>query len=207
MRAWMNVVQALDALLEAFNDLGKLSPEELRKGQRLSPSADNFKQVGGRVFYSAIRHIAANDIAKANRGLPSKGLHTLTVYSPQKYATMKCFLGANNSSGFAIAHGDQLVSVFSTAGSSGNAIMAAAIANGVRRLDCFAFRDAEGNISGPLYRLYSNHGFHIDTDMNSGTPGEAYAIQHGVSDYVDEAGIVHPDDPRVVIFMRRSASP
>jgi len=203
MRVWINLLEDMFASLdEAYSDLGKLSPEQLRKGQRLSPSVDNFKQVDARIFHSAIRHITANDIAKANKGLPSKGLHTLSVYTVKQYQDMRCFLGINNSSGFAI-HGDELVSVFSTGGASGNALMMAAIANGARRLDCFAIRDAQGTISGPLFRLYSSHGFHIDTDMNAGIPGEPYAIQQGVSDYVDDAGQVHPDDPRVIIFMRR----
>ncbi|CAM6053352.1 unnamed protein product [Sphagnum tenellum] len=191
------------SLDEAYSDLGHLSSEQLRKGQSLNPSSIyNFRQVSGRVFYKAIRHVAANDIAKMNKGLPSKGLHTLSVYKPQEYADMKCFLGINNSSGFAI-HGDELVSVFSSGEPSGNAILVAAIDKGARKLDCFATRDKHGKISGPLFRLYSNHGFHIDTSMNSGIPGEAYAIQNGVSDYVDDEGNVHPDDPRVVIFMRR----
>jgi hypothetical protein len=117
---------------------------------------------------------------------------------------MKCYLGVNNSSGYAIAHRDELVSVFSSQGSSGHAIVKDAINNGAKRLDCFAIRNNKtGNISGDLYRLYSMNGFKIDKSMNSGTPGEPYAIVNGVSDYVDDNGNVHPEDPRVVIFMKR----
>jgi hypothetical protein len=39
--------------------------------------------------------------------------------------------------------------------------------------------------------------------MNDGEPGQAYAIQKGVSDYVDDNEKVYPNDPRVVIFMKR----
>lgn len=80
--------------------------------------------------------------------------------------------------------------------------MLSAIENGAKRLDCFAIR-RNGKIEGQLFNLYSNYGFKIDTDMNSGKKGEPYAIVNGVSDYVDENGVVHPDDERVVIFMKR----
>ena len=53
---------------------------------------------------------------------------------------MKCFLGKNNSSGFCIAHGNELVSVFSSQKSSIDAIMKNAILQGGRRLNCFALR-------------------------------------------------------------------
>lgn len=192
----------IDIILEAFKDLGRLSPEELKKGQRLEPDdPDNFRQVDGRVFHKAISRIRQNDIA---RGDTAKGLKTLTVYSPNEYQQMECYLGINNSSGYCINDGDELVSVFSSQGSSGNAIMISAIENGARRLDCFAIRDLKtGEISGDLYRLYKRFGFQIDRSLNVGTPGEPYAIVNGVSDYVDDNGNVHPDDPRVVIFMRR----
>lgn len=185
-------------ITEAFSDIGKLDPEQLQKGQRLVPNGDNFKQVDGRVFYQAVSRIRSNDIA---RGDQAKGLDTLTVYSPKEYNHMKCFLGLNNSSGYAI-HGDELVSVFSTQGSSGNAIVQDAIQNGARRLDCFAVRNKEGKIEGSLYTLYKRNGFQLDTDMNSGNQGEPYSVQNGVSSYVDEHEVVHPNDPRVVIFMK-----
>ena len=184
--------------MEAFSDLGKLSPEKLQKGQRLTPNENNFQQVNGRVFYQAVSRIRSNDIAKGDQ---ARGLDTLTVYSPKEYNSMKCFLGLNNSSGYAL-HGDELVSVFSTQGSSGNAIVQDAIKNGARRLDCFAIRNKEGKIEGSLYTLYKRNGFQLDTTMNSGNEGEPYSIQNGVSSYVDDDGVVHPSDPRVVIFMK-----
>jgi len=183
---------------ETFKDMGKLSDKELKKGKRLDKTAkDNFKKVDARVFYEAISKIKANDIAKKDK---AKGLETLTVYSPKEYKDMDCYLGKNNSSGYALHH-EELVSVFSTQGSSGSAIVQDAIRNGAKRLDCFATR-INGKISGQLYSLYSRNGFKIDTSMNSGKPGEAYTIIKGVSDYVDDNEKVHPDDERVVIFMK-----
>jgi len=183
---------------ETFKDMGKLSDEELQKGKRLDKtSEDNFVKVDARVFHKAISKIKANDIAKKDN---AKGLETLTVYSVKEYEDMDCYLGKNNSSGYALHH-DELVSVFSTQGSSGSAIVQDAIRNGAKRLDCFATR-INGKISGQLYSLYSRNGFKIDTSMNSGKPGEAYTIVKGVSDYVDDNGKVHPDDERVVIFMK-----
>jgi hypothetical protein len=192
----------LKELFEKFYDMGRLSPEQLEKGQKLFDEND-FSEVDGTTFFRAISKIKENDIAKLNKGLPHKGLETLSVYNRSDYNKMKCFLGHNNSSGYAINHGDELVSVFSTKGSSGDAIMKSAVKNGAKHLDCFAFRKGK-EIYGPLYSLYSRHGFKIDKSMNSGTPGEAYAIVDGVSDFVDDEGKVHPEDPRVVIFMRIS---
>jgi len=199
----MNILDKINLLLDDFKDLGKLSPEELQKGQYLNPAdKDNFKQVSGRVFYNAIRKIRENDIAKLNKGLPSKGLKTLTVYNAGDYKKMKCFLGKNNSSGYCIAHKNELVSVFSSQKSSGDAIVVSAIKNGARKLDCFAFRK-NGKISGPLYKLYSKYGFKINTSMNDGKPGEPYAVIKGISDYVNDKGEVEPDNPQVVIFMKK----
>ena len=181
---------------EAFKDIGKLEPEELTKGQKLS-NAEDFKEVDARVFYNAISKIKENDLAK---GDARKGLDTLTIYSVNEYKDMNCYLGINNSSGYALHHGE-LVSVFSTQGSSGNAIVKSAIKNGAKRLDCFAARE-DGRISGALFNLYSKNGFKIDTSMNSGKEGEAYSIKNGISSYVDENDVVHEDDPRVVIFMK-----
>jgi hypothetical protein len=200
----IDIYERISSLLEAFKDIGKLSPEQLKKGQKLDPKDDdNFTPVTGRVFHKAINRIRQNDIERLNKGLPSKGLKTLSVYGPGDYNKMKCFLGKNNSSGYCIAHGDELVSVFSSQKSSGKAIMKDAIKNGARRLDCYALRDKKGNIEGPLYKLYSSFGFRIDKSMNSGTPGEPYAIVNGVSDFVNDKGQVEPDNPQVVIFMKR----
>lgn len=200
----MDILTKLNLLLkEAFKDIGKLSPEELKKGQYLDPKEEgNFKRVDGRTFYNAISRIRQNDIAKKNKGLPSKGLKTLTVYNAGDYKKMKCYLGKNNSSGYCISHGDELVSVFSSQKSSGDAIMADAVKNGAKRLDCYAFRK-NGKISGPLYSLYKRYGFKIDKSMNVGVPGEPYAIVNGVSDFVNDKDEVEPENESVVIFMKR----
>jgi hypothetical protein len=188
-------------LIEKFTDMGKLSDTDLKKGQSLTD--EEFNEVEGTAFFDAISKIRDNDISKLNKGLPYKGLDTLTVYKRPEYKNMRCFLGPNNSSGYALHDKHELVSVFSSQGSSGNAIMTSAVKNGATHLDCFAFRDKSDNISGPLYSLYSKHGFKIDKSMNSGTPGEAYAIVKGVSDFVDDNEVAHPEDERVVIFMKR----
>src|SRR5574343_835365 len=97
---------------EDFKSMGKLSPEQLKKGFKLTDEND-FNEVDARTFYNVISKIKANDIA---RGDKTKGLDTLTVYSVNEYKDMKCYLGINNSSGYALHH-DELVSVFSSQGS------------------------------------------------------------------------------------------
>jgi len=175
----------------------------LTKGQYLDPKdIDNFKRVDGRVFYNAISKIKHNDMEKQNKGLPSKGLKTLTVYNAGDYNKMKCYLGKNNSSGYAIAKGGELVSVFSSQKSSGDAIMVDVVKNGAKHLDCFAFRE-NGTIHGPLYSLYKRHGFKIDKSLNTGKPGEPYSIVNGVSSFVNDKDEVEPDNPQVVIFMKK----
>lgn len=205
IRKWkgINVLEKIELILETFKDIGKLTAAQLMKGQSLNPEeSDNFKQVTGRVFHQAINQIRKNDIEKLNKGLPSKGLKTLSVYDVNEYNKMKCFLGKNNSSGYCIHGKDELVSVFSSQKSSADAIMKDVVKNEVKRLDCFAFRN-EGKISGPLYKLYTKYGFKIDKSMNIGKKGEPYAIINGVSDFVTDSGVVQFDNPQVVIFMKR----
>lgn len=199
----ISVLEQIDLILDAFKDIGKLSPEQLMKGQKLKPSdVDNFREVVGRVFHQAITQIRKNDIERLNKGLPFKGLKSLSVYGVKEYKQMKCFLGKNNSSGYCLAHNDELVSVFSSQKSSAKAIMKDAVERGAKRLDCYALRE-EGKISGPLYKLYTKYGFKIDKSMNIGKVGEPYAVINGISDFVTDNGIVQPDNPQVVIFMKR----
>jgi hypothetical protein len=187
---------------EAFIDLGRNDPATLIKGQSLDPNEEeNFHRVDSRTFFRVISRLRQNDFKRLNANLPSKGLHTLSVYPLNDYAGMDCFIGKNNSSGFAL-HDGELVSVFSTQRSSGDAIVSSAVKNGAKRLDCFAIRQ-NGKITGPLYRLYSRHGFVVDSENNSGTPGEPYATVAGVSDFVNDAGEVEPHNPAVVVFMKR----
>jgi hypothetical protein len=185
--------------LESFNDMGRLSPEKLVRGQRLDPNDDNFTQVNGRVYHNVVSKIKKNDMRREN----PKGLDTLTVYEVKEYMNMKCFVGKNNSSGFAIKDGSELVSVFSSQNSSGDALMRKAIEEGATHLDCYAKKDGAGNILNTgLVKLYRRHGFEIDKSMNSGRVGEPYAIQNGVSLYVNESGEVEPDNENVVVFMK-----
>lgn len=183
---------------EKYSDLGKLSPEQLTKGQRLDPQdSDNFKQVDGRVFYNVLTNIMNSDLS---RKIPKNIKKNLTLYPLVDYRKMKCFLGKNNSSGYCIKDGDELVSVFSSQGSSGNALVQDAIKEGARRLDCFATQDGQGGIVDEgLYKLYKRNGFVIDESVNMG--GE-YPVQNGISYFVNDAGEVDPTNPTIVIFMR-----
>ncbi len=188
-----------DVVDEVFRDLGRMHGVELEKGQKLPKGDDSvFTQVSGRVFGKIVSKIKQNDIS---RKIP-RGLETLSVYSPKEYENMLCYVGTNNSSGYAIAHKDELVSVFSSQGSSGDAIVQNAKLHGAKRLDCFAQQDKNGKISGPLFTLYSRNGFKVDSNMNSGEDGEAYSIRNGVSYFVNDQGEVEPDNENVVIFMR-----
>jgi hypothetical protein len=126
-------------------------------------------------------------------------MNNLSVYPVQDYQRMKCFLGKNNSSGFCIKDEDELVSVFSSQESSGNALVQEAIKQGATRLDCFATQDDKGNIKDEgLFRLYSRNGFVIDRTLNM--EGE-YPVKNGISYFVDDNGNVDPTNPTVVIFM------
>jgi hypothetical protein len=199
MEIFMKLFELFD-LEEKFSDLGKLSPDDLVKGQKLAPETEgNFKKVPGRIFKKIVTKFADYD---KMRDTP-KGLEDLSIYETSEYEKMDCYIGDNNSSGYCIKDGDELVSVFSIAKSSGKAIVADAVRNGAKRLDCFATRNPDGSISGHLYSLYSWGGFKIDKSLNSGTKGKPYAIINGVSDFVDDQGNVQPENPNVVIFMKK----
>ena len=194
------MIQNFIDIIESFNDIGKLSPEQLAKGQRLSAEDhDNFTQVDGRTFFNVLSSIKKSDMNKLTNG---KGLDSLSVYTIPEYKKMRCFLGKNNSSGYCLKD-HEIVSLFSSQASSGVALINDAIKNGGNHLDCFAFRDKNGRISGPLYNLYGRAGFKIDSNLNTGEPGDPYAVINGVSDYVNTEGNCEPQNPCVVIFMRR----
>jgi len=59
------------------------------------------------------------------------------------------------------------------------------------------------NISGDLHDLYTKFSFKIDKSKNEGKPDEPYSVINGVSNYVDDRGVVHPEDEKVVIYMKR----
>lgn len=189
----------ISEIFESFVDLGKMSSQQLSKGQKLNPDDnDNFREVNGRVFFNVVNTIKNND---ANR-LNPKGLNELTTYDIKNYQHMRCFLGKNNSSGYCIKQNGELVSVFSSQSSSGLAIISDAILHGARRLNCFAQRDYQGRISGFLYNLYRRAGFIIDNNLNVGIPGEPYSIVNGISDFVHN-GKIDPTNQTVVVFMIR----
>lgn len=197
-----DICNRIDTLLEAFKDIGKLSPDQLAKGQKLNPNSENnFTEVTGRMFYTVINKMKANDLNRENQGLPSKGLHKLLPHSAGEYNRMRCFLGKNNSSGYCI-DGDELVSVFSLQKSSGDAIVVDAINNGARELSCQVFM-RDGKFEGPLYKLYTRHGFRFDNSVNFGKKGEPYSAVKGVFYYPNEDGKVSSGDQRVAIFMKR----
>jgi hypothetical protein len=191
---------------EAFSDLGKLSPEQLQKGQRLDPeNGDNFQQVDGRVFHKAVTRIMINDDGRCAAGdvMCKKLRENLTIYELNDYKKMKCFLGRNNSSGFCIKDGDELVSVFSALGSAGKAAVKEAIKQGAKRLDCFAQQDGNGNILNVgLPKLYRMFGFEVDRNMTTGDdPSVPYTIVKGVSYFVNDRDEVELTNPKVVVFM------
>lgn len=75
------------------------------------------------------------------------------VHDAADYEGCDLYLTGDGRAGFAIADGDELISVFSYAGEhAGDAIVAQAVAHGARRLDCY-------DIAGGLPRLYGRHGF------------------------------------------------
>ena len=195
------MIKIRDIIQELFKDMGRLTDKELQKGKSIGKlSTDRFNEVSGRVFYKIISKIKTNDLAK---GDDAKGLDTLSVYSVNEYNKMSCYIGDNNSSGYALSDKNtELVSVFSSQQSSGSAIVQDAIRNGAKHLDCFATRE-RGKITGQLYSLYSRNGFKIDTSMNSGKVGEPYTIVKGVSDFVNDDGEVEPNNPNVVVFMKK----
>lgn len=194
---------------EKYSDMGKLSPEQLKISRRLgSGDAEKFQPVDGRVFFKVINAYMNADTQRENSVHNEhqwfKNIkNNITIYPLVEYQKMKCFIGPNNTSGYCIKDGDELVSVFSAIESSGNALVQSAIKNGARRLDCFAEQDGHGNIlDTKLYKLYSRSGFKIDRSLNDGNVGEPYSIQNGVSYFVDESGNVDPTNKNVVVFMK-----
>ena len=178
-------------LNEDFKDIGKLSDEILNKGHKLNKEDnDNFTRVSGRVFHKVLSRYVGRDVLRDN----PKGFNDLSVYGMDEYMGMSCYLGINNTSGYAITDSGELVSVFSFMKSSGDAIVADAINHGARHLDCFAVMDNDGNISGALYKLYSRHGFVVNRQLNK--DGE-YPITNGVS--VVEGAL--PGEPNIVVYM------
>lgn len=76
--------------------------------------------------------------------------------------TARYYLSDDHLSGFAIREDGELVGVFSLVKGRGDSIVAAAIENGAKYLDCF---------DGYLPRLYSRHGFTEVKREPNWTPG------------------------------------
>lgn len=76
------------------------------------------------------------------------------VYGEDEYRKMRLFTTEDGSAGFALKDGDEIVSVYSHGGPQnravGQALLATAVAQGGRRLDCF---------DTILPRLYARAGF------------------------------------------------
>jgi hypothetical protein len=192
---------------EKFTDIGKLSPEQLKVSRRLTPEdANSFKEVDWRRFYKIINAYMNADTARSPVDHKEHDWYkdiknNITIYEPKEYSKMKCFIGPNNTSGYCIKDGDELVSVFSAIESSGDAIVKSAIKNGAKRLDCFAEQDGKGNIlPTKLFKLYSRNGFVIDTDKNYDKM--PYPIYNGISYYVDDDGNIDRNNKTVVVYMK-----
>jgi hypothetical protein len=75
------------------------------------------------------------------------------VHDADDYLRDDLYLDEDGRTGFAIADGDELVSVFSYKGEhGGDALVEKAVERGARRLDCY-------DIRGGLPSLYGRHGF------------------------------------------------
>jgi hypothetical protein len=188
---------------EAFSDIGKLSPEQLKISRKLTPEdSEKFKKVDWRSFYKIINaYMEADATRSSNPELFKDIKNNITIYKPEEYSKMECFVGPNNTSGYCIKDGDELVSVFSAGESSGDAIVKSAIRNGARRLDCFAEQDGNGSIKPTkLFKLYSRNGFIIDKDKNDDTM--PYPVFNGISYYVDEDGNIDRNAETVVVYMK-----
>ena len=183
-------------IFEKFTDIGKLSDEELKKGQKLGTTGKQFIEVTGSVFYKALKQLKKNDLA---RDVP-KGLDGLSMYKRMDYEKMKCYIGINNSSGYCIKN-RELVSVFSTQKSAGHAVVKSAISNGAKHLDCFATLH-NNKISGSLFSLYSSHGFKVDTKLTTGELGVPYTVQNGVSRFVNDNEEVELKNPNIIVYMK-----
>jgi hypothetical protein len=118
-----------------FKSYGISTPTMLE----LRPGADS-----AQAFHGAI------SAAKESQGAPGAAV---TVYGPEKYASMRLFLTNDGKAGFAL-HGDDIVSVFNTKDGPHKGVspylLTLAVQKGGRKLDCF---------DTVLPRIYSAMGF------------------------------------------------
>ena len=136
----------------------------------------------GQAFYDALAS------AKQN----GQNMDGVDLYSAAEYDGMRCYLSADELSGYAIKSDRTLISVFSTVRGRGDELVSSAVKNGATKLDCFVSMSEDGEFSGPLWTLYTRYGFKIDTSIND--DGE-YPIVNGVSKVEGE--------PAAVVYMTR----
>jgi hypothetical protein len=114
----------------------------------------DFYLVSAERFYGAVQ----SALKTSNRAR-----QYLSAYELDEYREMRCYLSADGLSMFAIAHGDELVSVCNAgARGRGHQMMLAAIEAGAARLDCF---------DGYLPPFYTRYGFVEEKREANWTPG------------------------------------
>ena len=72
------------------------------------------------------------------------------MYKPKEYAGFRLFLDAAGTSGFAVKEDGDIVSVFSAGGGAVHSMLALAVQQGGKKLDCF---------DTVLPRIYAKNGF------------------------------------------------
>lgn len=107
-----------------------------------------------------------------------RNMEGVDVYPISKYDDMLCYLSDDGRSGYAIKSDSTLVSVFSTVRGRGDDLISHAVYNGASKLDCFVSVSSDGGFYGPLWKLYTRHGFRLDTSIN--IDGQ-YPVTNGVS--------------------------
>ncbi len=111
---------------------------------------------------------------------PLGGLaRTLTHYTPEEYASFRCYLSPDDSCGFALTSSDELVSLFNSGvPGTGREALRAAVERGAASLTCF---------DGFLPRLYAAMGW-VETGRVAFDPAQAPAgwdvARHGTPDVV-----------------------
>lgn len=166
---------------------------------RLKALAEAMVSLHGRdipKFISYHAKEAGRELQDAVRTLPKWQQNMVTAYPPEEYQAMgaRVYLrrddpDAEPSAGFAIKPDGELISVFSKAPGAGKEIMAAAVAAGATKLDCF---DKPGAKRG-LPAFYAGFGF-------KETGRVPFDPQYAPKDWDYEAN----DNPDVVFMERPS---
>lgn len=118
--------------------------EQLRSQGLSAPAVYELDQKGAHGFHDAIASLKEDNPYHAS----------VSVYEAEEYEKMRLFVTENGKSGFAIANGDELVSVFSRRDSANpkcaRSLVATAVSLGARRLDCY---------DTVLPKIYAREGF------------------------------------------------